>query len=104
MNCTDCGAAPGEHHRPDCDIERCPYCGGQLIVCGHDPPLDDRILWDGFWPGEKECAEHGWVVRFDENQGKYIPCEPGDPDARPDINRFRLEYCWNRRKELWVKK
>ena len=31
--CHDCGAKPGEFHKPNCDVERCPFCGGQLISC-----------------------------------------------------------------------
>jgi len=32
--CHDCGAAEGQYHDPGCDMERCPFCGGQLISCG----------------------------------------------------------------------
>ncbi len=32
--CHDCSAIPGEFHVPGCDMERCPSCGGQAIVCG----------------------------------------------------------------------
>lgn len=32
--CHDCNAKPGEFHQPGCDVERCPFCGGQLISCG----------------------------------------------------------------------
>lgn len=31
--CGDCGCAEGEFHSPGCDMERCPFCGGQLISC-----------------------------------------------------------------------
>ena len=34
--CGDCGAKEGHYHHCGCDIERCPFCGGQLISCSCD--------------------------------------------------------------------
>jgi hypothetical protein len=31
--CHDCDCKEGEFHSPGCDMERCPFCGGQLITC-----------------------------------------------------------------------
>lgn len=31
--CGDCGCHLGEQHLPNCDIERCPRCGGQMLSC-----------------------------------------------------------------------
>jgi len=31
--CHDCGVKEGEFHIPGCDMERCPFCGRQLISC-----------------------------------------------------------------------
>jgi hypothetical protein len=31
--CRDCGAVKGQFHVPNCDVERCPKCGGQIISC-----------------------------------------------------------------------
>ena len=32
--CHDCDVDEGQLHLPGCDMERCPFCGGQLISCG----------------------------------------------------------------------
>ena len=32
--CSDCGVKNAGNHHPNCDMERCPKCGGQLISCG----------------------------------------------------------------------
>ena len=32
--CGDCAVQWGGYHHPNCDMERCPRCGGQLISCG----------------------------------------------------------------------
>jgi hypothetical protein len=39
--CHDCRVLKGEFHVPDCDVEECPTCGGQLISC--DCTFDDRV-------------------------------------------------------------
>jgi hypothetical protein len=31
--CNDCGAKEGELHHLGCDMERCPFCGHQLLSC-----------------------------------------------------------------------
>jgi hypothetical protein len=32
-HCYDCNVAPGGIHHLGCEEERCPRCGGQLIMC-----------------------------------------------------------------------
>ena len=60
-NCHDCGDEPGQPHMPNCDTERCSFCGGQCLMCGgcpdengdmrHDPLF---ARWTGIWPGSAE--------------------------------------------------
>jgi hypothetical protein len=32
--CHDCGVEEGHYHILRCDMERCPFCGHQLLMCG----------------------------------------------------------------------
>ena len=32
----DCGCHFGGLHHPGCDMETCPACGGQLLMCDHE--------------------------------------------------------------------
>lgn len=33
QRCHDCGVRVGGYHHPGCDMEICPFCGGQLLAC-----------------------------------------------------------------------
>ncbi len=33
QTCHDCGCKEGEIHKFGCDMERCPFCHGQLLSC-----------------------------------------------------------------------
>ena len=100
--CPDCGVAPGEFHLAGCDVERCPYCGGQAVMCGCDSPPDDRLAWTGRWPGELEAIQLGYKC-LHSGRG-YIPCTPDTPGAMPDLNRFLSDYEWSRPERCYVKR
>lgn len=40
--CGDCGVVRDSFHHPGCDVERCPCCFGQAIMCWCD--FDERLL------------------------------------------------------------
>jgi hypothetical protein len=101
-NCPDCGVKPGELHRLGCDVERCPDCGGQYLMCiGHDEPEYPRIPWSGEWPGNAECREFGWWSRFVLEVG-WIRCADDEPGASEDLNRLSHDATWAPEQARWV--
>jgi hypothetical protein len=106
-NCPDCDAVPGQLHRPGCDVERCPYCGRQMIACEHShtaaerPPDDDRLPWTGRWPGEAECERLGWYAKLVPGRG-WVPCTKDEPGAEPDLNRLLKKARWDRSGMVWI--
>lgn len=57
--CHDCAASPGERHMEGCDVARCTSCGGQRLACDCEDGEPD--IWDGMWPGTRECYENKWI-------------------------------------------
>jgi hypothetical protein len=43
--CDDCGVNQGEYHTSLCDLERCPACGGQLLMCLVSPEACNVEYW-----------------------------------------------------------
>jgi hypothetical protein len=104
-NCPDCGARPGSRHQPDCDVERCPSCGGQRISCDCPDHLKTpRLAWTGEWPGEAECHEFGWYSRRIPGVVGWVPCGKDDPGAGPDLNRLHTEARWDRQAGRFVRR
>jgi hypothetical protein len=97
---------PGQYHRNGCDIELCPYCGDQLVGCvcaAPLPPLDDRIRWEGVFPGVEECQEFGWFAQLIPGRG-WMPCAEEEPGAEPDLHRLHEEALWDRVGKRFVRR
>lgn len=58
-SCPDCGASSGTKHTDGCDVARCTSCGGQRLFC--NCPNGESSVWEGLWPGTKECYEAGLI-------------------------------------------
>lgn len=103
--CPRCGVHPGEFHESGCDIEQCPYCGGQLLscLCGRTPPLDDRMIWTGIWPGVAECRAFGWYAKLLPGKG-WRPCAPDEEGAVEDLNRLHQQARWDRVEKRFVRR
>lgn len=41
--CHDCGCKEGEMHKDGCDMEYCPFCGGQLLSCECPQKFGDKF-------------------------------------------------------------
>jgi len=102
--CPACGVAIGKLHKVGCDVEQCPYCGGQVLscCCGGNGlgfvPDDDRLPWTGLLPGAAECKALGWYA-WPAN-GSWAPA--AHPDLSPDLDRLHKEAKWDRETKRFV--
>jgi hypothetical protein len=110
--CPDCGANPGENHKPGCDVERCPHCGNQAILClysendvtiascdGKIVPDEELLKWSGRWFGYEDCEEYNFWCKW--NNG-WVPCEKGEIGSQLDMNRLLKECDWDRDAKRFV--
>jgi Domain of unknown function (DUF6891) len=83
----------------------CLACGCEQSNGGEPwpPPLDDREVWTGEWPGVKECQEFGWYAKGNPDGPGHIPCGPHEPGAVPDLNRLRVDAEWGRQEKRYVR-
>jgi hypothetical protein len=118
-NCHDCGAKPGEKHKPGCDVERCPACGGQALMCLSTSPSghkivasccdeiieeDELIPWSGEFPGKMECREFGWYSKFSSTLGCWVSCDKDEPGSTESLNRLYEDAIWDRGQKRFIKK
>lgn len=110
--CPDCTAELGAKHQPDCQIAICVTTGHQRLMHAiHPPPPTPGLpididfhtcgeqVWTGYPTGAVEAAAYGLFVRLaalaDAPIVGWIPCEPGDPAAVPDLDRLVRTAQWN---------
>ena len=90
--CHDCGCFEGELHMPDCDMEWCPFCGGQLISClcseNKKQKLDAKrrvpfILYPNMcakcgalWPEMFLVSDREWKRHIEKSQRSKLICRP----------------------------
>lgn len=43
--CHDCNAGDGQFHHAGCDVERCPQCGSQMLMCLGEPDAFGGCGW-----------------------------------------------------------
>lgn len=61
--CPDCAVSIDEMHDDNCDVARCTLCGGQRLSCQCTEGASD--IWDGLWPGTRECYERKFIAYMD---------------------------------------
>jgi hypothetical protein len=108
-NCYGCGAQPGQTHKGGCDVARCRNSGYQYISCDlaevdeEGEYLPDELashhcfpdVWDGEWPGTKQCREFGWYTTVKDFRGEFV-C--------PDYSRLLLTCDWNIEMQRWERR
>jgi hypothetical protein len=106
LNCAACKARVGERHQLGCDVERCPRCGFQFIMCVEcgcpesmpdetwPPPMNERLIWTGDWPGIAECHSFDLFREVRTSNG---------PVLTEDLNRLLEETEWDRWRKRFVR-
>jgi len=86
--CHDCGAKEGQIHKIGCDMERCPYCGGQLISCGCVKEIEEsvRVPYIRYPVICQRCGKL-WPELF------YVPDEEWEKYIQKDMRKSVICLC-----------
>jgi hypothetical protein len=102
--CPGCAVKLSEFHSNGCDVQRCGMSGLQMHTCGifDEKPNHECVftVWDGYWPGIKECFEYGLFAYFVPNLG-FVPCKADHLDAVADLNTLVRTATWSIAKHKW---
>lgn len=93
-NCPDCGTPVGEHHKSDCDVERCPICGRQKLTCGCD---SGHTVWMGNWLPKPLFEYSSGLNRIDRDFWEKLLGE-AEERLRPavaDVSKQLKRLCLN---------
>jgi hypothetical protein len=86
--CHDCNCLEGEFHQPGCDMERCPFCGGQLISCD----CSYKFLYPNDFVPSEYSSKYPYVIEKKPYNG--LPeevYEHGLPDDKAELWEKELQ-------------
>lgn len=99
-HCPDCSAeATGQPHADRCDVAVCLVTGLQRLSCEHDHD-HGRDVWTGTVRALADAVALGWFARMVPHRG-WVACDPGPPDAVPDLNRLYADAVWDPQTLHW---
>ena len=133
QQCPTCKTEIGRPHQSGCSVERCPFCGIQMLqdeccykffgidvrtmedehpdIYAHGLPdeMSEKweehlrhhlILWDGVWPGVRECREYNLWTKWTDHG--WQSCSADDPDATEDLNTLAMRSHWDKDRKRYV--
>lgn len=90
--CSQCDAEPGERHREIDDLTRCRFTGIQVWMCAVAMHTCEPDIWDGEYPGVKECREYNLYTAPDSFWG-----------VTEDLNTLAMITVWDSFEEKYIK-